>query len=102
MGFVSDKERYTTVLDKAPVINGKEEWFYSLCETSIVWSKDPNVLLRDSQQALEELQYVHRQYRIAAARDRKQKEMEEQVGKLEARLKAANSQLRCTHGRKRS
>ena len=26
-GFVSGKAKYTTIWEKAPVINGKEEWF---------------------------------------------------------------------------
>ena len=34
--FVSGKQRYTTILDKALVINGKRELFGSVCKTSNV------------------------------------------------------------------
>ena len=38
-GFVSGKERYTTILDAAPITNGTKEWFCSACKTSNVWTR---------------------------------------------------------------
>ena len=38
-GFVSGKERHTTILDKAPVMNGKQEWLCSVVQTSNDWTR---------------------------------------------------------------
>ena len=38
-GFVSNTERYTTMLDEALVIHEKKEWFFSVCSMSSVWTR---------------------------------------------------------------
>ena len=39
IGLVSGKERHATVLEKALVINGQEEWFCNWCKSSSVWTR---------------------------------------------------------------
>ena len=90
-GFVTGKERYTTMLDKALC--------HKVCKTSNVWTRrkcstcderTPSWLFRFHKHASEEQQIVRYEssssddsvgevsvhYRIAAERDRRQKEME--------------------------
>ena len=101
-GFTSGQEWHTTTLDKAPVLNEKN-WFCSPCETSHVWTRKkcrscdegiPTWLFRFHQQASEEQQCVRHESsaihesigtmatenRIAAQRDRKQREESGKVG----------------------
>ena len=66
-GFVSGKARYTTIWEKAPVINGKEEWFLQsvynvehLDQDGVqdLRRRDPVVAVQVSQAASKEQQFV--------------------------------------------
>ena len=103
-----------TILDKAPVANGKKEWFCTVCEMSNVCTRKKSAqifeepmatkLFRFHKQAPDE-QYVPykpsssderigkvaTQCRFEAEQERKHKELEVKVAKLEAELKAASA-----------
>ena len=57
IGFVSNKERYKTMLDKPPVTNGKKAWFCSVYKASDVWTRETcrtrkergNIVLRQNE-----------------------------------------------------
>ena len=37
--FVTGTERFATILEKTPFLNGKKQWFCGACETSNVWTR---------------------------------------------------------------
>ena len=100
-------EIHNNLLDKAPVINGEKEWYCGVCKTSNVWtrkrctacderipswvfrfhwqsSEEQQVVRYESSSGNESMSTVAMQHRIAAERDRKQKEMEAPIAKLRA------------------